>query len=99
MNTGIQDTVNLGWKLTLVAQGQAPEALVDTYRAERHPVGAKILKTSDFLLRSLRLYEVLRHGGYTLAAFVTPDDAVDGRARPNGWPSGLTGRASARWWY
>src|SRR6185437_1135698 len=38
MNTGIQDMINLAWKLALVIQGQAPEKLLDTYEEERLPV-------------------------------------------------------------
>ncbi|KRV49572.1 monooxygenase [Wenjunlia vitaminophila] len=43
MSAGIQDAVNLGWKLALTIKGQAPEGLLDTYHSERHPVGARIL--------------------------------------------------------
>ena len=43
MSAGIQDAVNLGWKLALDIKGHAPEGLLDTYHAERHPVGARIL--------------------------------------------------------
>lgn len=43
LNTGIQDAVNLGWKLARVARGQAHEALLDTYHADRHPVAARVL--------------------------------------------------------
>ena len=39
MNTGIQDAWNLGWKLALVDRGLADRALLDTYEAERRPVG------------------------------------------------------------
>jgi len=41
---GVQDAVNLGWKLAQVAQGVSPEALLDTYHAERHPVTARVLR-------------------------------------------------------
>jgi len=47
MNTGIQDAVNLGWKLALVAAGRAPETLLATYEAERAPVGRAVLRLSD----------------------------------------------------
>lgn len=47
MNTGIQDAVNLGWKLALVTRGDAPESLLDSYAAERRPVGAAVLRLSD----------------------------------------------------
>lgn len=46
-NTGIQDAANLGWKLALVAQGQAGEALLDTYDAERRPAAAENLKITS----------------------------------------------------
>jgi 2-polyprenyl-6-methoxyphenol hydroxylase-like FAD-dependent oxidoreductase len=41
---GIQDAVNLGWKLAQVVKGTAPDSLLDTYHAERHPAGARALK-------------------------------------------------------
>ncbi|MGW1713642.1 FAD-dependent monooxygenase [Streptomyces sp. NPDC002156] len=43
MNTSIQDAANLGWKLAAVVRGRAPESLLDTYHAERHPVGERLL--------------------------------------------------------
>jgi 3-(3-hydroxy-phenyl)propionate hydroxylase len=43
LNTGVQDAVNLGWKLAQVVNETAPESLLDTYHAERHPVGARVL--------------------------------------------------------
>jgi 2-polyprenyl-6-methoxyphenol hydroxylase-like FAD-dependent oxidoreductase len=46
LNTGVQDAVNLGWKLALVVDRTAPESLLDTYQAERHPVGARVLRTT-----------------------------------------------------
>jgi 2-polyprenyl-6-methoxyphenol hydroxylase-like FAD-dependent oxidoreductase len=47
MNTGIQDSWNLGWKLALVAQGQADQALLDSYGEERLPVGGFVLRFTD----------------------------------------------------
>jgi len=44
LNLGIGDAVNLGWKLAGVIQGWAPESLLDTYTAERHPIGAWVLE-------------------------------------------------------
>jgi 2-polyprenyl-6-methoxyphenol hydroxylase-like FAD-dependent oxidoreductase len=44
LNTGVQDAVNLGWKLAQVVNGTSPESLLDTYHAERHPVGARVLR-------------------------------------------------------
>jgi 2-polyprenyl-6-methoxyphenol hydroxylase-like FAD-dependent oxidoreductase len=46
LNTGVQDAVNLGWKLAQVVKGVSPESLLDTYHAERHPVGARVLRNS-----------------------------------------------------
>jgi 3-(3-hydroxy-phenyl)propionate hydroxylase len=43
LNTGVQDAVNLGWKLAQVVNGRSPDGLLDTYHAERHPVGARVL--------------------------------------------------------
>ncbi|EJT05834.1 FAD-dependent monooxygenase [Rhizobium sp. CCGE 510] len=46
LNTGVQDAVNLGWKLAQVVKGISPESLLDTYHAERHPVAARVLRTT-----------------------------------------------------
>jgi 3-(3-hydroxy-phenyl)propionate hydroxylase len=43
LNTGVQDAVNLGWKLAQVVNHTSPESVLDTYDAERHPVGARVL--------------------------------------------------------
>jgi hypothetical protein len=47
MNTGIQDAMNLGWKLAAAVNGTAPTGLLDTYQRERHAVGASVLKLTD----------------------------------------------------
>ncbi|HVT40666.1 MAG TPA: FAD-dependent monooxygenase [Gemmatimonadaceae bacterium] len=46
LNTGVQDAVNLGWKLAQVVKGISPESLLNTYHAERHPVAARVLRTT-----------------------------------------------------
>lgn len=46
LQTGVQDAVNLGWKLAQVIKGTSPESLLDTYHAERHPVGARVLRNT-----------------------------------------------------
>ncbi|MET0282047.1 MAG: FAD-dependent monooxygenase, partial [Steroidobacteraceae bacterium] len=46
LNTGVQDAVNLGWKLAQVVKRTAPASLLDTYHAERHPVGARVLRNT-----------------------------------------------------
>jgi 3-(3-hydroxy-phenyl)propionate hydroxylase len=44
LNTGVQDAVNLGWKLARVVNQTSPDSLLDTYHAERHPVAARVLR-------------------------------------------------------
>ncbi|MEV4506821.1 rifampin monooxygenase [Streptomyces klenkii] len=46
MNLGVQDAFNLGWKLAAEVNGWAPEGLLDSYHAERHPVGARVLENT-----------------------------------------------------
>ena len=46
LGTGLQDAVNLGWKLAQVVRGTSPDVLLDTYHAERHPVGARVLEAT-----------------------------------------------------
>jgi 2-polyprenyl-6-methoxyphenol hydroxylase-like FAD-dependent oxidoreductase len=46
LNTGVQDAVNLGWKLAQVVKGISPDSLLDTYQAERHPVAARVLRNT-----------------------------------------------------
>ncbi|HEY2086445.1 MAG TPA: FAD-dependent monooxygenase, partial [Mycobacterium sp.] len=54
LNTGVQDAVNLGWKLALVANGSAPDSLLDSYHAERHPVAARVLRHTMAQMALLR---------------------------------------------
>ncbi len=46
LNIGVQDAVNLGWKLAQVVNGTSPVSLLDTYHAERHPVAARVLQNT-----------------------------------------------------
>jgi 2-polyprenyl-6-methoxyphenol hydroxylase-like FAD-dependent oxidoreductase len=46
LQIGVQDAVNLGWKLAQVVKGTSLESLLDTYHAERHPVAARVLRNS-----------------------------------------------------
>ncbi|OYN77334.1 FAD-dependent monooxygenase [Mycolicibacterium sphagni] len=55
MNTGIQDAVNLAWKLDAVLGG-AEERLLDTYHDERHPIGKRVLRQSGLIARGVTLY-------------------------------------------
>jgi len=51
MNTGVQDSFNLGWKLALVAKGLAPEGLLETYEEERLPVVAEMLDVTKVIFK------------------------------------------------
>jgi 3-(3-hydroxy-phenyl)propionate hydroxylase len=54
LNTGVQDAVNLGWKLAQVVKRTSPESLLDTYHAERHPVAAGVLRKTMAQVALLR---------------------------------------------
>ena len=63
LNIGVQDAVNLGWKLAQVVKRTSPESLLDTYQAERHPVAARVLRNTlaqIVLLRSDDRVDALR---------------------------------------
>jgi hypothetical protein len=57
LNTGVQDAMNLGWKLAQVVTGTSPDSLLDTYHAERHPVGARVLHNTMAQVALLRTDE------------------------------------------
>ena len=65
LNIGVQDAVNLGWKLAQVVNRTSPESLLDTYHAERHPVAARVLRNTMAqvaLMRARRSHRgVARH--------------------------------------
>lgn len=54
LNIGVQDAVNLGWKLAQVVKGLSPDSLLDSYHAERHPVGARTLRNTMAQIALLR---------------------------------------------
>jgi hypothetical protein len=54
LNIGVQDAVNLGWKLAQVVKATSPESLLDTYHAERHPVAARVLRNTMAQVALLR---------------------------------------------
>jgi 2-polyprenyl-6-methoxyphenol hydroxylase-like FAD-dependent oxidoreductase len=66
MNTGIGDAMNLGWKLAAAVRGSAPPWLLDSYEAERHPVGAGVLRMTDafneLVLSNSKARRLLRAG-------------------------------------
>jgi 3-(3-hydroxy-phenyl)propionate hydroxylase len=86
LNLGIQDAVNLGWKLARVADGSVPEVLLDSYHDERHPVAARVLRTTmaaTVFSRSDDRVEALRD---TLSGLLSLDEP---RQRLAGELSGL----------
>lgn len=54
LNIGVQDAMNLGWKLAQVVKGLSPDGLLDTYHAERHPVAARVLRDTRAQVALLR---------------------------------------------
>ncbi len=54
LNTGVQDAVNLGWKLAQVVNRNSPECRLDTYHAERHPVAARVVRNTMAQVAPLR---------------------------------------------
>ncbi|WP_067687112.1 rifampin monooxygenase [Nocardia jejuensis] len=55
LNLGVQDAFNLGWKLAATVNGWAPEGLLDTYEAERHPVAAAVLDNTRAQMQLMSL--------------------------------------------
>ncbi|MFI9005336.1 FAD-dependent monooxygenase [Streptomyces sp. NPDC053541] len=72
MNTGLQDAANLSWRLTAVLRGTArdPEALLDGYQAERHPVGARVLRSSGAIIRLAMAHTPLQRAARDLATLL-----------------------------
>ncbi len=86
LQIGVQDAVNLGWKLAQVVKETSPESLLDTYHAERHPVAARALRNTmaqTALLRSDERTEALRD---TVTELLSMDEP---RKRVAGMMSGL----------
>jgi 3-(3-hydroxy-phenyl)propionate hydroxylase len=86
LGTGVQDAVNLGWKLAQVIKGTSPDRLLDTYHAERHPAGARVLRTT------MAQVALLREDARTLAAREIVGDLLtmeEPRTRIAGMMSGL----------
>ena len=81
LNTGVQDAVNLGWKLAQVVNQTSPESLLDTYHAERHPVGARVLQNTMAqvaLARTDERSQALRHTVLELLGMDEPRRRIAG---------------------
>ncbi len=74
LNTGVQDAVNLGWKLAQVANRTSPESLLGTYHAERHPVGARVLRNTMALVALRRPDDRIEALGETVSELLACDE-------------------------
>jgi 3-(3-hydroxy-phenyl)propionate hydroxylase len=74
LNTGVQDAVNLGWKLAQVVNKTSPESLLDTYYAERHPVGARVLHNTMAQVALARIDERSRALRDTMLELLSIDE-------------------------
>jgi hypothetical protein len=86
LNTGVQDAVNLGWKLAQVVNGTSPEGLLDTYHAERHPVAARVLRTTMAQVALMRVDDRIEALRDSVAELLSMDEP---RKRFAGMLSGL----------
>jgi len=75
LNIGVQDAVNLGWKLAQVVRGVSPESLLDTYHSERHPVAARVLRNTLAHVALQRPDERTKALGDIVAELLESDEA------------------------
>jgi 3-(3-hydroxy-phenyl)propionate hydroxylase len=74
LNTGVQDAVNLGWKLAQVVKRRSPESLLDTYHAERHPVAARVLRGTMAQVALMRVDDRIEALRDTVTELLSMDD-------------------------
>jgi 2-polyprenyl-6-methoxyphenol hydroxylase-like FAD-dependent oxidoreductase len=74
LNIGVQDAVNLGWKLAQVVKRISPESLLDTYHTERHPVGARVLRNTMAQVALRRQDERSKAVGETVSELLGMDE-------------------------
>jgi 3-(3-hydroxy-phenyl)propionate hydroxylase len=74
LNIGVQDAVNLGWKLAQVVKRTSPHSLLDTYHAERHPVGARVLRNTMAQVALRRTDDRSKALGDIVAEFLGMDE-------------------------
>jgi 2-polyprenyl-6-methoxyphenol hydroxylase-like FAD-dependent oxidoreductase len=82
LQVGVQDAVNLGWKLAQVVKATSPESLLDTYHAERHPVAARVLRNT------MAQTALLRHDDRTEALRDTMSELLR-MDEPRKWLAGM----------
>jgi 3-(3-hydroxy-phenyl)propionate hydroxylase len=74
LNTGVQDAVNLGWKLAQVVHRTSQESLLDTYHAERHPVAARVLRNTMAQVALRRPDDRIKALGDTISELLSMDE-------------------------
>jgi 2-polyprenyl-6-methoxyphenol hydroxylase-like FAD-dependent oxidoreductase len=74
LNIGVQDAVNLGWKLAQVVKRTSPDSLLDTYHAERHPVAARVLRNTIAQVSLMRPDDRIKTVGDTVSELLTMDE-------------------------
>ena len=74
LNTGVQDAVNLGWKLAQVVDRTSPESLLDTYQAERHPVAARVLRNTMAQVALMRVDDRIEALRDTVSELLSMDE-------------------------
>lgn len=74
LNIGVQDAVNLGWKLAQVVSGTSPDRLLDSYHAERHPVAARVLRNTMAQVALRRTDDRTRALGDTVSELFSLDE-------------------------
>jgi 2-polyprenyl-6-methoxyphenol hydroxylase-like FAD-dependent oxidoreductase len=86
LNTGVQDAMNLGWKLAQVVKGISPDSLLDSYHAERHPVAARVLRGTMAQVALMRPDDRIEAVRDTVAELLSMDEP---RKRFAAWMVGL----------
>jgi 2-polyprenyl-6-methoxyphenol hydroxylase-like FAD-dependent oxidoreductase len=74
LNIGVQDAVNLGWKLAQVVKGMSPDSLLDTYHAERHPIAARVLRDTIAQTSLFRADGRIKTLGDTISELLSMDE-------------------------
>ncbi|MFN2593453.1 MAG: FAD-dependent monooxygenase, partial [Actinomycetota bacterium] len=74
LNIGVQDAVNLGWKLAQVVKGVSPDSLLDTYHAERHPVAARVLRNTMAQVALMRVDDRIEALRDTVSELLSMDE-------------------------
>ncbi|HEY4203598.1 MAG TPA: FAD-dependent monooxygenase [Xanthobacteraceae bacterium] len=74
LNTGVQDAMNVGWKLAQVVKGTAPESLLDSYHSERHPVAARVLRNTMAQVALMRVDDRIEALRDTVSELLSMDE-------------------------